>query len=61
MVVKRMSITFDDSVVELIEMWRKQQTKIPSFNKAVNQIINDGVSAIQWRDVEQTLKEAKTE
>jgi hypothetical protein len=36
---KRCTIVFDDETDKLVEDWRKQQDKIPSFNKAVNQII----------------------
>jgi hypothetical protein len=32
-------IAFEDDVILLVEDWRKQQTKIPSFNEAVNTML----------------------
>lgn len=34
--MKKQTITFEDSIVSIVEEWRKQQKKIPSFNEAVN-------------------------
>lgn len=39
MKLKRVSISFDDDVVKLVEDWRKQQDKIPNFNTAVNTML----------------------
>jgi len=41
---KTSSIRFDDDVVKLIDDWRKQQEKIPSFNTAVNTILRTTIS-----------------
>jgi len=32
-------VRFDDDVVRLVDDWRRQQTPIPSFNTAINQLI----------------------
>jgi hypothetical protein len=33
------SISFDDDVAEFVENWRRKQDKIPSFSKAVNDLL----------------------
>jgi predicted transcriptional regulator len=38
MVVRR-SVSFDDDVLKLIEDYRRKQNKIPSFSKAVNNLL----------------------
>ena len=35
----RRSISFEDDVVEFVENWRRKQDKIPSFSKAVNELL----------------------
>ena len=36
---KAQYIRFEDDVVKLVDDWRKQQDKIPSFNTAVNTML----------------------
>lgn len=36
---KTQSINFTDSAEQVVEDWRKQQDKIPSFNEAVNTML----------------------
>ena len=38
---KRLSITFSDDTLKLIENWRRTQSPIPSFNQAVNELIRE--------------------
>ena len=38
---KRISMSFSDDVVKLVDDWRRQQTPIPSFNQAVNTILRN--------------------
>lgn len=35
-------VRFDDDILELIQIWRKNRDDFPSFNKAVNDMLRFG-------------------
>jgi hypothetical protein len=37
--MKKQTITFDDKAEQAVEDWRKKQSKIPTFNEAVNAML----------------------
>ena len=46
MVVRR-TVVFQDYIIAFVDDWRRTQSPIPSFNKAINTIIKEGVDAIE--------------
>ena len=49
-------VRFDDGVVRLVDDWRKQQDKIPSFNQAVNVLVQAGSDAFQNEKYAQRIR-----
>jgi hypothetical protein len=41
MMTTQVHLRLDPDVVKLVEDWRRKQTPIPSFNKAVNMVLRD--------------------
>lgn len=55
----RKTLTFSDEGEKLINDWRKKQDKIPSFNAAVNQLIDMGLKAADWLEQQKKIEAEK--
>lgn len=54
--MKKQTITFQDTTLKVIEDWRKAQNTIPSFNEAVNVMLQRYGAILKLEELKQGVE-----